>query len=237
MPLTAAFFNYVMPLQIGARDVAFPYLNSLSFWLTAAGAGLVMVSLFVGEFSTAGWLNYVPVANLENSPGVGPDYYLWALQIAGVGTPRVPIDSARRPRGGDREIDAHGMYVMPGLVDIQLNGAFGVDFSDPGGDLATLFLTSQGETFSISIEGVAGPESANNAGAQTSFIPLLTLGIPANPVMALMVGAMIIQGTVPGPEASPDARRVLRERRVGIECCPWSIDLMAFAPWFLNESA
>lgn len=86
IPLVSGVINFVMPLQIGARDVAFPYLNSLSFWLTAAGAGLVMVSLFVGEFSTAGWLNYVPVANLENSPGVGPDYYLWALQIAGVGT-------------------------------------------------------------------------------------------------------------------------------------------------------
>lgn len=86
IPLISGVINYVMPLQIGARDVAFPFLNSLSFWLTAAGAMLVMVSLFVGEFSTAGWLNYVPVANLQNSPGVGPDYYLWALQIAGVGT-------------------------------------------------------------------------------------------------------------------------------------------------------
>ena len=50
------------------------------------------------------------------------------------------------------------------------------------------------------IEGVAGPESANNAGAQTSFIPMLTLGIPSNPVMALMIGAMIIQGIQPGPD-------------------------------------
>jgi cytochrome o ubiquinol oxidase subunit 1 len=86
IPLIVGVVNYVMPLQIGARDVAFPYLNNLSFWLTVAGALLVMVSLFVGEFSTAGWLNYVPVANLQNSPGTGPDYYLWALQIAGVGT-------------------------------------------------------------------------------------------------------------------------------------------------------
>lgn len=86
IPLIVGLVNYVMPLQLGARDVAFPFLNSLSFWLTVAGAALVMVSLFVGEFSTAGWLNYVPVANLQNSPGTGPDYYLWALQIAGVGT-------------------------------------------------------------------------------------------------------------------------------------------------------
>ena len=86
IPLIVGLVNYVMPLQIGARDVAFPYLNSLSLWLTVAGALLVMVSLFVGEFSRAGWLNYVPVANIQNSPDTGPDYYLWALQIAGVGT-------------------------------------------------------------------------------------------------------------------------------------------------------
>jgi cytochrome o ubiquinol oxidase subunit 1 len=86
IPLIVGFVNYVMPLQIGARDVAFPFLNSLSLWLTVAGALLVMVSLFVGEFSRAGWLNYVPVANIQNSPDTGPDYYLWALQIAGVGT-------------------------------------------------------------------------------------------------------------------------------------------------------
>ena len=86
IPLISGVINYVMPLQIGARDVAFPFLNNLSFWMTVAGALLVMVSLFVGEFSRAGWLNYVPVSNLQNSPDVGPDYYLWALQIAGVGT-------------------------------------------------------------------------------------------------------------------------------------------------------
>ena len=86
IPLISGIINLVMPLQIGARDVAFPFLNSLSLWLTVAGALLVMASLFVGEFSTAGWLNYVPVANLQNSPGTGPDYYLWALQIAGLGT-------------------------------------------------------------------------------------------------------------------------------------------------------
>lgn len=86
IPLVVGLINYVMPLQIGARDVAFPYLNNLSFWLTVAGALLVMASLFIGEFSRAGWLNYVPVSNLQNSPDVGPDYYLWALQIAGVGT-------------------------------------------------------------------------------------------------------------------------------------------------------
>jgi cytochrome o ubiquinol oxidase subunit 1 len=86
IPLVVGLINYIMPLQIGARDVAFPFLNNLSFWLTVAGALLVMASLFVGEFSRGGWLNYVPVTNLQNSPDTGPDYYLWALQIAGVGT-------------------------------------------------------------------------------------------------------------------------------------------------------
>ncbi|CAN7427767.1 cytochrome o ubiquinol oxidase subunit I [Phenylobacterium sp. LjRoot164] len=86
IPLIVGLVNFVMPLQIGARDVAFPFLNNLSFWLTVAGAVLVMISLFVGEFSRGGWLNYVPVSNIQNSPDTGPDYYLWALQIAGVGT-------------------------------------------------------------------------------------------------------------------------------------------------------
>ena len=86
MPFVIGLMNIVMPLQIGARDVAFPYLNSLSFWLTAAGAILVNVSLVVGEFAHTGWLAYPPLSELQYSPGVGVDYYLWALQISGLGT-------------------------------------------------------------------------------------------------------------------------------------------------------
>lgn len=86
IPLVVGIINYVMPLQIGARDVAFPFLNNLSFWLTAAGAVLVMISLFVGEFARTGWLSYAPLAGLAYSPDTGVDYYLWSLQIAGVGT-------------------------------------------------------------------------------------------------------------------------------------------------------
>ncbi|GEM70876.1 MULTISPECIES: cytochrome o ubiquinol oxidase subunit I [Sphingomonadaceae] len=86
IPLVVGIINYVMPLQIGARDVAFPFLNNLSFWLTVAGAVLVMISLFVGEFARTGWLSYAPLAGLQYSPDTGVDYYLWALQIAGVGT-------------------------------------------------------------------------------------------------------------------------------------------------------
>ncbi|MCG7521840.1 cytochrome o ubiquinol oxidase subunit I [Ruegeria sp. Ofav3-42] len=86
MPFVTGFMNYVMPLQIGARDVAFPFLNNLSLWLTISGAVLIMLSLFVGEFSTAGWLAYAPFSGLEYSPSVGMDYYLWSLNIAGIGT-------------------------------------------------------------------------------------------------------------------------------------------------------
>ena len=86
MPLITGLMNYVMPLQIGARDVAFPFLNNFSFWLTVSGAVLVMISLFVGEFSTTGWLAYPPLSGIEYSPSVGMDYYLWSLNIAGIGT-------------------------------------------------------------------------------------------------------------------------------------------------------
>jgi cytochrome o ubiquinol oxidase subunit 1 len=86
MPFMIGLMNFVMPLQLGARDVAFPTLNSVSFWLTATGALLVNISLVVGEFARTGWLPYPPLSELRYSPGVGVDYYLWALQISGVGT-------------------------------------------------------------------------------------------------------------------------------------------------------
>ena len=86
MPFVTGLMNYVVPLQIGARDVAFPFLNNFSFWMTVGGAVLVMASLFVGEFAKVGWLAYPPLSGAAYSPGVGMDYYLWALQIAGVGT-------------------------------------------------------------------------------------------------------------------------------------------------------
>ena len=84
MPFVTGLMNYLVPLQIGARDVSFPFLNNFSFWMTTAGAVLVMISLFLGEFSTSGWL---ALSNLGNqSASTGLDYYIWALQIAGVGT-------------------------------------------------------------------------------------------------------------------------------------------------------
>ncbi|NQZ12731.1 MAG: cbb3-type cytochrome c oxidase subunit I, partial [Algicola sp.] len=86
MPLVIGLMNIVVPLQIGARDVAFPFLNSLSFWLFVVGALLVNISLFVGEFAATGWLAYPPLSGIEYSPWVGVDYWLWALQISGIGT-------------------------------------------------------------------------------------------------------------------------------------------------------
>src|SRR5471032_2471213 len=86
MPFMVGLMNIVVPLQIGARDVAFPLVNSLSFWLTFAGAMLVNASLAVGEFERTGWLAYPPLSELAYSPGVGVDYYIWALQISGLGT-------------------------------------------------------------------------------------------------------------------------------------------------------
>jgi cytochrome o ubiquinol oxidase subunit 1 len=86
MPLVTGIMNFVVPLQIGARDVAFPFLNNFSFWMTVSGAVLVMMSLFVGEFARTGWLAYPPLSGIATSPDQGVDYYIWSLQIAGVGT-------------------------------------------------------------------------------------------------------------------------------------------------------
>src|SRR5450432_3272592 len=86
MPFVIGLMNLVVPLQLGVRDVAFPTLNSVGFWLTATGALLVNVSLVIGEFARTGWLPFPPLSELTYSPGVGVDYYLWALEISGVGT-------------------------------------------------------------------------------------------------------------------------------------------------------
>jgi cytochrome o ubiquinol oxidase subunit I len=86
MPFMIGLMNFVVPLQLGVRDVAFPTLNSVGFWLTATGALLVNLSLVIGEFARTGWLPYPPLSELQYSPGVGVDYYLWAIQISGIGT-------------------------------------------------------------------------------------------------------------------------------------------------------
>jgi cytochrome o ubiquinol oxidase subunit I len=86
MPLVVGLMNFVVPLQLGVRDVAFPVLNSVSFWLTASGALLINASLVIGNFARTGWMGYPPLSELAFSPDVGVDYYLWSLQISGLGT-------------------------------------------------------------------------------------------------------------------------------------------------------
>src|SRR5215475_10393514 len=86
MPLVIGLMNFVVPLQLGVRDVAFPTLNSVSFWLTASGVLLVNMSLVIGNFARTSWWNYPPLSELAFSPDVGVDYYLWSLQISGIGT-------------------------------------------------------------------------------------------------------------------------------------------------------
>jgi len=86
MGFMSAIINLILPLQIGARDVAFPFLNSLSFWLFTAGAILVHLPLIIGDFSAAGWLAYPPLSGIAYSPTVGVDYWIWSLQIAGIGS-------------------------------------------------------------------------------------------------------------------------------------------------------
>ncbi|PLC57553.1 cytochrome o ubiquinol oxidase subunit I [Photobacterium carnosum] len=86
MPFVVGLMNIIVPLQIGARDVAFPFLNSLSFWLFVVGVILINMSLFVGEFAATGWLAYPPLSGMDANPWVGVDYWLWSLQISGIGT-------------------------------------------------------------------------------------------------------------------------------------------------------
>jgi len=94
MPFLIGIINYVMPQQIGARDVSFPVLNSISLGLTAAGAALVMVSLVLGKFSTGGWFGYPPYTEANFSTGVGPDYWIWALMLSGLGSTFTGINFA-----------------------------------------------------------------------------------------------------------------------------------------------
>jgi len=86
MTFVIGLMNFVVPLQLGVRDVAFPTLNSVSLWLTASGVLLTNISLVIGNFARTGWLAYPPLSELAFSPDVGVDYYLWSLQISGVGT-------------------------------------------------------------------------------------------------------------------------------------------------------
>jgi cytochrome o ubiquinol oxidase subunit 1 len=86
MGVVFGLINIILPLQIGARDVAFPFLNNLSFWFFTVGAMLLMISLVIGHFAATGWVSYPPLSGIQYSPGVGVDYWIWSLQISGIGT-------------------------------------------------------------------------------------------------------------------------------------------------------
>jgi len=94
MPFLIGLINFVMPQQIGTRDVSFPVMNSVSLGLTMAGAMLVMISLVLGKFSTGGWSGYPPYTEITFSPGVGPDYWIWAVSLSGIGTMMTGINFA-----------------------------------------------------------------------------------------------------------------------------------------------
>ena len=94
MPFLTGAINYVMPLQIGTRDVSFPLLNSISLWLTGGAAGLMMVSLVIGRFSTGGWSGYPPYTELAFSPDVGPDYWIWAVTLSSIASTLTALNFA-----------------------------------------------------------------------------------------------------------------------------------------------
>ena len=114
MPFVIGLMNFVVPLQLGVRDVAFPTLNSVSLWLTASGVLLINISLVVGEFAKTGWVAYPPLSELQFSPGVGVDYYLWSLQISGIGTLLTGINfvtTILKTAGA-----GHGLHAHAGLL-------------------------------------------------------------------------------------------------------------------------
>ncbi len=111
MPFLTGLINFVVPLQLGARDVSFPVMNAISLWLTAGGAGLMMVSLVIGKFSTGGWSGYPPYTEATFNPGVGPDYWIWALTLSSVGTTMTGINFAVTIY--KRRAPGMGLFFMP----------------------------------------------------------------------------------------------------------------------------
>ena len=108
MPFLTGLINYVMPLQIGARDMAFPWANSIALWLTIGAAGLMMASLVVGQFSTGGWSGYPPYTERAFSPGVGVDYWIWAVTLSSISSTMAGINIACTPY----KLRCPGMTVM-----------------------------------------------------------------------------------------------------------------------------
>ncbi len=138
MPFLTGLINYVVPLQIGARDVSFPVMNSISLGLTAAGAGLMMVSLVVGQFSTGGWSGYPPYTETAFNPGVGPDYWIWAVTLSSIGSTLTGINFAvtiYKKRAPGME-----MFQMPLFTWTALCTSIMMIFAMPPLTVATLLL-------------------------------------------------------------------------------------------------
>src|ERR1700756_2959400 len=129
-PFLLGLMNVVVPLQIGARDVAYPFLNSLGFWLSAVGAALVMVSMWVGDFAAVGWVAYPPLSELGYSPTVGVDYYIWSLQVSGIGTTLAGINfivTVLRMRAPSMNVMKMPVFVWTSLItNILIVGIFPV---------------------------------------------------------------------------------------------------------------
>ena len=140
MPLIAGFVNYVMPLQIGARDVAFPVMNQISFYLTVAGGMMLMISLVIGEFSDGGWTGYPPFTGATFNPGVGPDYWIWSLFVSGIGSTLSGINFAVTIY----KLRAPGMTLMhmPLFVWTTICTSILMIFALPPLSLATLLLAA-----------------------------------------------------------------------------------------------
>ncbi|WP_170785778.1 cbb3-type cytochrome c oxidase subunit I [Ruegeria lacuscaerulensis] len=94
VPFVFGVANFLIPLMIGARDVAFPVMNQISLGLTVSAGMMLMVSLVVGAFSTGGWTAYPPYTGAAFNPGVGPDYWIWAIVVSGIGTTLTGINFA-----------------------------------------------------------------------------------------------------------------------------------------------
>ena len=138
MPFLTGLINYVVPLQIGARDVSFPRLNAVSLWLTVAGAGLVMISLVVGAFSTGGWFGYPPYTEKPYSPGVGVDYWIWSLTLASMASTLTGINIAVTIY--KQRAPGMTLYAMPLFTWTALCTAIVMVFAMPPLTVATLQL-------------------------------------------------------------------------------------------------
>lgn len=157
MPFMFGLFNIMVPLQIGARDVAFPFLNALSFWLFFSGAMLFNLSFVIGGSPDAGWLAYPPYSELMYNPGVGQDFYIWGIQISGIGSLMTGINFIVTIL----KMRAPGMKLlkMPMFPWSVLSSCIAIAFSFPilTATLALLFLDRYAGAHFFTLDGGGNP--------------------------------------------------------------------------------